>query len=168
MGWLGESREAGCSMFGKNVLGTKAASPKCTGRQQSWKGKGQKEGLNPTIMWFRVPKQPEFVYTVSSPFWTHLLGCLCFQLQPRWPPSHTHTGLGSATLCPCNCVLCLGCSCPKHWYGPTPHLLQVFPQISPYSVRPSLANLCKVKHSFICMLYFIFLHGTCLNQFRLL
>lgn len=95
MGWPGESREAGCCMFGKNVLGTKTASPKCTGRQQSWKGKGQREGLNPTIMWFRVPKQPEFVYTVSSPFWTYLLGCLCFQLQPRWPPSHTHTGLGS-------------------------------------------------------------------------
>lgn len=67
MGWPGERKEAGYCMSGKNAVRQRLFLPDAVEDSDPGREAGQREGLDPTIMWLRVPKQSEFVNTVSSP-----------------------------------------------------------------------------------------------------
>lgn len=51
------------------------------------------------------------------------------------------------TLSLCTCALRQGCSYTKYLHGSISHFLQVFAQISPFSMRLSMTNVFKIQHS---------------------
>ena len=131
----------------KNALQTNSVSPKCMGDGDPSREEA-KRGIR-SCYEVRGPKQPGFI------------NILTFLSTSSESLPATLASLQSLTcawaVSPWTLALCslLGWSCPRYLHGLTPHCLQVYAQMSLLSVRLSLANLFKVKHSLApVLLYF--------------